>query len=272
MRIDPLILIDLPEYDWYEEAFLFDGAVAVRVNETNFRFFMLPLVESEIVRPVPRAPLVDADNQVAYDLDYSDIITYGFAPNEGQSVYTMFGLKRRELVKVVFSFDPVEGEMFEKVTIVTNKNMTGNLMRIEVTEEFVIVTDSNGKRPAVTFYDHNWKRVKEFRLPRQAESPYNLDVYQIRDLKMLQVYIAGTNNISIIEHVKDLGGTNFFKITEDILRKIPQEAAVIKEEEDVEEVAPVDEDEETPVDEDEEEPTDVIEKEDDFEDDEDEEP
>lgn len=185
VRIDPLILIDLPEYDWYEEAFLFDGAVAVRVNDTNFYFFMLPLVESEVVKPVPRAPLVDSDNQVAYTLDYSKIISYGFAPNKKQPEYTMFGVKDRELVKVVFSYDAEEGEMFEKVTIVANKNMTGNLMRVEVTEEFIIVSDSNGKRPAVTFYDHDWKRVKEFRLPRLSEAPYNLDVYQIPELKML---------------------------------------------------------------------------------------
>lgn len=45
VRIDPLMDIGLSKNDWYTDAFLFDGAVAVRVNNTEFEFFMLPLVD-----------------------------------------------------------------------------------------------------------------------------------------------------------------------------------------------------------------------------------
>lgn len=65
-------------------------------------------------------------------------------------------------VKVVFSYDAEENLIREQVKIIKDANMTGNLMRIEVTDDFVIVSDSNGKKPGLTFYDHSWKKVKEF--------------------------------------------------------------------------------------------------------------
>lgn len=54
-------------------------------------------------------------------------------------------------------------------------------------------------------------------MPRQPDAPYNLDVYVVEELRMLQVYVAGTNNISVVEHVKNLDGSNFFQMTADIL-------------------------------------------------------
>ena len=46
VKIEPLISIVLPNKDWYEDVFVFDGAVAVRVNNTAFQFFMMPIVKS----------------------------------------------------------------------------------------------------------------------------------------------------------------------------------------------------------------------------------
>ena len=40
----------------------------------------------------------------------------------------------------------------------------------------------------------------------QKDSAYNLDIAYVPHLKMLQVFIAGTNTVSIIEHMKNDDG------------------------------------------------------------------
>jgi len=103
VRIDELITLDLPEFDQFEEVFVMDGAVAVRVNDTKFEFFLMPLVTSQTVKPLPRAPLTT--NELAFPFDYSKLIDYGFAPNKKQAAYTLFGLREEELVKIVFTLN-----------------------------------------------------------------------------------------------------------------------------------------------------------------------
>ena len=89
-------------------------------------------------------------------------------------------------------------------------------MRIEVTERFVIVSNSDGAAPGVSFFDHEWNLVEFFPRLLLLEAPYNIEVFEVPDLKMLQVYIAGTNDISIIELTTDLDGKAVFKLTNQV--------------------------------------------------------
>ena len=55
VKVDSLMELDLQPYPytWAEDAFVFDGMVAARVNGTAFSFFLYPLVESQAVAPLP---------------------------------------------------------------------------------------------------------------------------------------------------------------------------------------------------------------------------
>ena len=44
VKIEDMLELDLGEYDFVTEAWVLDGMVAVRVNDTEFRFFLEPLV------------------------------------------------------------------------------------------------------------------------------------------------------------------------------------------------------------------------------------
>ena len=48
------------------------------------------------------------------------------------------------------------------------------------------------------------------------EAHYNLAVHETVEFETLQVFVAGTNTISIIEHVLTLEGESRFQITEDV--------------------------------------------------------
>jgi len=58
-------------------------------------------------------------------------------------------------------------------------------MRLVVTDEFIIVSNSNGDIPAISFFDHDLKLIKSFPRLELSEAPYNLDVYTVPALKML---------------------------------------------------------------------------------------
>jgi len=80
-----------------------DGVVAVRVNGYQFEFFLMPLVTSQTVKPLTRAPPTAIELALAFD--YSKLIDYGFAPNKKQPVYTLYGLREEELVKIVYTLN-----------------------------------------------------------------------------------------------------------------------------------------------------------------------
>ena len=54
------------------------------------------------------------------------------------------------------------------------------------------------------------EQVEHFSMDKIDEAPYNLEVNVVSDLKMLQVFVAGSNTVSIIEQVKDQDGEIFF--------------------------------------------------------------
>ena len=60
-------------YTWAEDAFVFDGMVAARVNGTAFNFFLYPLVESQSVAPLPmRGPVESFGREEAGESDSSE--------------------------------------------------------------------------------------------------------------------------------------------------------------------------------------------------------
>ena len=58
-------------------------------------------------------------------------------------------------------------------------------MRLVVTDEFVIVSNSNGKLPTISFFDHDLKLIESFPRVSVNEAPYNLNVYTVPALEML---------------------------------------------------------------------------------------
>mmetsp|Transcript_39973 Transcript_39973/g.52281 ORF Transcript_39973/g.52281 Transcript_39973/m.52281 type:complete len:116 (+) Transcript_39973:869-1216(+) len=85
-------------------------------------------------------------------------------------------------------------------------------MRIEVTEQFVIISNADGVKPGIYFYDHALNEIEFFPRFSLKEAPYNLEVHQDPDFGLLQVFIAGTNTLTIIEMVKNKAGENRFNL------------------------------------------------------------
>ena len=56
IKIDELMELSLADNNFVSEAWVMDGMVAVRVNDTEFHFFMEPLVSSEPVIALLREP------------------------------------------------------------------------------------------------------------------------------------------------------------------------------------------------------------------------
>ena len=55
VNFETLIRVELPIDDFYTDAYVMDGMVAVRVNDAGFEFFVMPLVENQSVEPVKKA-------------------------------------------------------------------------------------------------------------------------------------------------------------------------------------------------------------------------
>ena len=263
VKVDSLMELDLQPYPytWADDAFVFDGMVAARVNSTAFSFFLYPLVESQSVVPLPirgpsfgreeesdssdssgedeieedgdsaedgarnlqegdgsdepqvdeeeeeqvEDPTEDIDEPVEEDtrvdidatladnsgefyvlnFDFSTLIDYGFAPNHHERTYTLFGVAGSELVKVVYAFDDEDIAITEKVQVIRNTSFNGRFMRIKVTDNFLVVSNSEGEAPGITFFDHDWDLIHYFPRFPLPEAPYNLAVYEDPDLEML---------------------------------------------------------------------------------------
>lgn len=56
IQIDEMMELALTENSFVSEAWVMDGMIAVRVNDTEFHFFMEPLVSSEPVIALLREP------------------------------------------------------------------------------------------------------------------------------------------------------------------------------------------------------------------------
>ena len=120
--------------------------------------------------------------------DYGRLTSFSFAPNKGKNTYTLFGILNQEIVKIKYTLDTEagdEGEISEEVTLMQKEYLNGTMMRIQATEKFVIISDSNGAEPGVHFFDHDLEPVEFFPMPSLEEAPYNFEVHIVADLKML---------------------------------------------------------------------------------------
>lgn len=106
--------------------------------------------------------------------------------------------------------------MLQNVTSERYNSLNGTLQRIAVTREFVIISDSNGQEPGISFFDHDFNLVKFFPRPKLLESPYILKVYNNEVFETIQVFVSGPDNLSIIEQVKNDDGDVFFNIVDDV--------------------------------------------------------
>ena len=147
----------------------------------------------DIDEPVEEDTRVDIDATLAdnsgefyvLNFDFSTLIDYGFAPNHHERTYTLFGVAGSELVKVVYAFDDEDIAITEKVQVIRNTSFNGRFMRIKVTDNFLVVSNSEGEAPGITFFDHDWDLIHYFPRFRLPEAPYNLAVYEDPDLEML---------------------------------------------------------------------------------------
>lgn|ERR1740139_1216361 len=109
VKVEHLMRLELDEeYDRVDDAYLLDGVVAVRVNETEFRFFTQPLVRTLPVKPIDQAAFGTGTRNSKSDetdFDYSKFLDLGFAPNNGEEKYTLFGLRDKQLVKIVYEIE-----------------------------------------------------------------------------------------------------------------------------------------------------------------------
>ena len=75
----------------------------------------------------------------------------------------------------------------------------------------MIVTNADGQDPGIYFFDHDWNQKKYYPMSPLAEAPYNIEVSEESD-GTLQVFVAGTNSISIVEHVKSKANDSYFNM------------------------------------------------------------
>ena len=218
--IEKLMYLSLSPYDSYDDAYVLDGVVAVRVNNTAFEFFLMPLVESLAVTPIMKAPVDPEDlldNKPSFD--YAELMSYGFAPNKKDTNYVLFGLRSSQLVKIKYSlstFDNGDVWISDEVLIKEDTNFNGTHMRLHVTEDFIIVSNPDGLVPSISFFDHDWTLIKNFTRYRQEEAPYNLEVYAVPEFELVQVFVAGNNTVTIIEAAKNEKGEIFFNMLSDV--------------------------------------------------------
>ena len=120
---------------------------------------MMPIVQSLEVKPIPWKT-VNSTNKTSSDaaFDYSKLVDFGFKSNHKEPVYTLYGVRYKEIVRVDFTYDENNMWMDQNVTIESYTNFNGTFMRVAVTEDFFIVSNSNGV-PGVSFFDHDLKLV-----------------------------------------------------------------------------------------------------------------
>lgn len=171
VKVEHLLQLDLDsEFDRANDAYLLDEVVAVRVNETEFRFFTQPLVRSLPVKPIAMAPFGEGTRNSKTDetdFDYSKFFDLSFAPNKGAAEYTLFGIRDKQLVKIVYEIEEdSDGEFYVTHNITTKEDdkLDGEHPRLEVTDELLIVTSSDGNSPGVFIFDHEWNLIKDFSL------------------------------------------------------------------------------------------------------------
>lgn len=155
----------------------------------------------EVVQPLPFDDSEDdfTNQQLLTKLDYGLLMDVGFAPDSIDQNYTLFGIKRQEIIRVNFTYDEEESQMLQNVTSERYNSLNGTLQRIAVTREFVIISDSNGQEPGISFFDHDFNLVKFFPRPKLLESPYILKVYHNKVFETIQVFVSGPDSLSIIE-------------------------------------------------------------------------
>lgn len=217
--MEKVVTLALEQEDWAWDAYVLDNnMVAVRVNDRDFQFFQDPLVNVEVVQPLPFDDSEDdfTNQQLLTKLDYGLLMDVGFAPDNIDQNYTLFGIKRQEIIRVNFTYDEEESQMLQNVTSERYNSLNGTLQRIAVTREFVIISDSNGQEPGISFFDHDFNLVKFFPRPKLLESPYILKVYHNKVFETIQVFVSGPDSLSIIEQVKNDAGDVFFNIVDDV--------------------------------------------------------
>ena len=100
----------------------------------------------------------------------------------------------------------------ENVTYYYHPEFNGTHARIEVTQDFVIVSNSDGAQPGIYFFDHQLEQLEYFPRFALAEAPYNIEVHEDPEFGMIQVFVAGTNTLTIIEMVKNKDGNYRFNL------------------------------------------------------------
>ena len=187
------------------DVFVLDGMIIARIDDLNFSFFVEPLVISQLVQATPMAIIEDEDDQ----FDFSTLVSYDFAPNNHAQSYTLYGVTNTEQVKIVFTYERDLEAMSQKVTRIDD-SLLSQQVRIKVTDQFVIVADSQSVSPGVAFYDYQWVPIKFFYLDSSL-APYNIEFHPVPTFpEMLQVFIAGSEKVYIIEQVKDEDGDHVF--------------------------------------------------------------
>ena len=100
--------------------------------------------------------------------------------------------------------------MTENITIIDQPKYNGTHMKLELTDDFIILSNSDGVSPSVSFFDHKWELIKEFPRKFMQDTSYELEVFEFPEIEMMQVFVAGPETISIIEHARDRDGGNHF--------------------------------------------------------------
>jgi len=148
------------------------------------------------------------------------LITFTFAPNNQDTDLVLYGIKNSTLVKMTFTLDETEMKIVESYEEYPEAKFTGKMMRIEITDELIIVSNADGYSPGIYFYDYNLQQIEYIPRSAQADSPYNLEVYAEKQLNMLQIFVAGKDTISIVEVVKNRNGDLRFNTISDVFTTI----------------------------------------------------
>jgi len=79
---------------------------------------MMPIVQSLEVKPIPWKT-VNSANKTSTDgaFDYSKLVDFGFKSNKKEPVYTLYGVRYKEIVRVDFTYDEKNMWMDQNVTI-----------------------------------------------------------------------------------------------------------------------------------------------------------
>ena len=111
--------------------------------DQNFAFFVPPLVSLAPVQPVQ---IIPADTAVIMETTfrYSELLSYDFARSEDSTKFTLFGVTHQHLIKIVYNFYLDDLNIIEHVGMKKDTNFDGTQMRVRVSDEFVIVSQSDG--------------------------------------------------------------------------------------------------------------------------------